>query len=296
MTTSTKGISFQVLLAPPDVTAPPTPTGLAATLNAQNQPVLTWKASQDPLVWGATWTGTGSYAIRRDGVLLTTVPSSAPGTAFSLVAAQIGTPATPGSAVIAPSVNGGLSIAVNAFCAPWYNNSDQVMTALAPVTGDFFCCAKVTAFTASFAFSKFGITARASMDPGSATLSALYFTPAQGFGVKLEYRTIQGGAMQDGPTVAAAGVPRWIGLSRVGDFWTCYHSVDGLAWQPFATLTLALGATVFAGIGVDTENGTALTSVTVDGFNLCQLPDLTFTDTTASGGAHSYTVAARDLA
>lgn len=283
----------------PDVTAPPTPTGLAIALNGSNQPVLTWKASQDPLVSaGALWSGSGSYVIRRDGTLLTTVASATRGTPFALVPTQLGNPALSGSAVIAGSANGGLTINQSAAGAQWYGTADEAMVSLAPVTGDFFCCAKLTAFASQedWQWAKFGITARASLNPNSATVTALYFTPADGNGVKLEYRATAGAVMQDGPLVPASGLPRWIGLRRVGDVFGCYHSTDGLVWILFANVTVVLGSAVLVGIGVCTEQPTNRTTVTVDGFNLSQLPDLIYTDTTAAPGTHSYTLTARDLA
>ncbi len=74
----------------PDVTAPSVPTGLAASSVTQTTLTLTWNASTDPTVGGATTSGVANYRIYVGGTFLGSVTSAganvsglAPGTSYS---------------------------------------------------------------------------------------------------------------------------------------------------------------------------------------------------------------------
>jgi len=74
----------------PDVTAPTVPTGLAASSISQTTLTLTWNASTDPVVGGATTSGVANYRIYAGGSFLGTVTSAGanisgltPGTSYS---------------------------------------------------------------------------------------------------------------------------------------------------------------------------------------------------------------------
>jgi chitodextrinase len=74
----------------PDVTAPTVPTGLAASSITQTTLTLTWNASTDPTVGGATTSGVANYRIYIGGSFLGQVTSAganvsglAPGTSYS---------------------------------------------------------------------------------------------------------------------------------------------------------------------------------------------------------------------
>lgn len=57
----------------PDTTAPTVPTNLLATADSETQITLTWSASTDPTVSGATTSGLAGYKIRRGGTLIATL-------------------------------------------------------------------------------------------------------------------------------------------------------------------------------------------------------------------------------
>src|SRR5205823_1923495 len=77
-TTTSSTMTITVNNATPptaDITAPSVPTGLACSSQTTSSISLSWNASTDPVVSGATTSGVASYDIFRNGTYITTVSS-----------------------------------------------------------------------------------------------------------------------------------------------------------------------------------------------------------------------------
>jgi hypothetical protein len=87
---------------------------------------------------------------------------------------------------------------------------------------------------------------------------------------KFRRRTTIGGAtLSDGPSAGTTVPPRWLKLTRVGDVFTAYMSIDGTTWTRVgAAETIALPPTIQVGLLTLRSGGTgtaqaAFTNVSV---------------------------------
>jgi hypothetical protein len=118
--------------------------------------------------------------------------------------------------------------------------------------------------------------------------------------VKFRRRTVAGGAtLSDGPSAGSTSVPHWLKVTRKGNVFTAYHSVDAAAWiQAGPATTIAMPATLQAGIWA-LRNGdsglvtASLTNVSVNVAGQVLPPGWTSDDigTTGTPGTASYAAA-----
>jgi len=73
-------------------------------------------------------------------------------------------------------------------------------------------------------------------------------------------------AKTGGPSTAAVQkskvVPQWIKLSRKGNTITAYDSVDGKHWKKVGSTRINMNASVYVGLGVSSQNSSALNTTT----------------------------------
>ncbi len=107
------------------------------------------------------------------------------------------------------------------------------------------------------------------------------------------------GAFGSWSSSSVTGVPVWFKLARSGNTFTGYASADGTNWTTFASRTVAMSNTLYAGL-VDCANNTGLCEATFDNVSApCAAPTEITEDAaprhirlgwTASFGAGSYSV------
>lgn len=279
-----------------DTTAPPPPLGLAITLDANNHPVLTWFASNDPdpsRTVSTDRTGLKDYRIYRDGVVLGS-PVNAPGSGFvdSLTPVDIGVPAVAGS-----TVQTAATLQLTAGGVDFYGTADQGHAASVQMTGDFTRSFKLTSMAATQQFAKVGMFARTSMDPGSAHVAIAFCPPTLGGGYQVNTRAATNGATTvPFSNVSVYTLPLYARMQRVGDVFTLSVSADGKTFTAMGSVSIALGATVYTGYFGSAHAATGTMVATLEECMATTQPSLSYTDaTTTIGNSYTYAVSARDI-
>ncbi|HEX9562706.1 MAG TPA: Ig-like domain-containing protein, partial [Gemmatimonadaceae bacterium] len=169
-------------------------------------------------------------------------------------------------------ITAGSAYDVTAAGSDIYATSDQFHFAYKAQSGDFDLRVRVASLTAVNVWSKAGLMARESLDPGSREVS-VFATPAARY--EFQYRTATGAFVQKMDSVAQVSYPNtWVRLKRAGDVFTSYTSADGVTWAQLGTATLALPGSVFLGM--------AATSHDVSQSVVAQFRDLGIVDTTTT--------------
>jgi len=133
-----------------------------------------------------------------------------------------------------------------------YGTADQFHFAYKVQSGDFDLRVRVSSLTAVNVWSKAGLMARESMDPGSREVSVLA-TPAARY--EFQARAETGVFVQKVDSVTQVSYPNtWVRLARAGNVFTSYTSADGANWMPLGTTTLALPGSVFLGMAVTSHD------------------------------------------
>ena len=270
-----------------DTVAPTIPLELAATLNAQLKPVLTWSPSTDPAPPGQQSSGMSSYPITKGGSALVTVAAPDKGFSFAATAIDIGAPTIAGS-----TVQTGPAFAMTGGGADYYNSADQGQFAYVQVTGNFTMTAKLTAASWSQEFSKVGFDARLNLSAGSPHVAAFACRDTDG-GVQMNVRSTQGGSTTTVSLGAAAySLPIYLRLTRVGNVFTMTTSPTGAAgtFTQIGTTTTVLASQLYVGLVCAALQNGSTSNCTLDQVNLSQDAQLTYTDTNVTQGTNSQTL------
>ena len=278
-----------VMQRSPDASTPSVPTGLTANSSGGSTINLAWDASADPYSAPTGASGLKEYVLNRDGVYLASVAST-PGLSLDLVGADIG-----GFAPAGLDSQSGASHTLTAAGSEIYGTSDQFRFKYATYSGDCTIIAKVAGFNATVNdFAKAGVMFRASADANAAFVHCMAFSFAFGRGVKAEYRASAGASAADyGANVPETATPRWLKLSRVGNAFTAWYSVNGNDWTSLGTQSITMPTEALVGLAVSSQTAGSPVTAAFEDVGVQNLPTVTYSDTTATG-VHAYTVAARD--
>ncbi|CAN5488126.1 hypothetical protein BH23BAC4_BH23BAC4_12440 [soil metagenome] len=115
-----------------------------------------------------------------------------------------------------------------------------------PLSGDGGLQARLVSTEGINPWAKIGIMVRGSLERGAPHAFVLG-TP--GRGIHLQYRADEGQMMQSIPG-SSGSAPIWLRIERSGDTITGYTSATGTHWTPFASTTVALGASPLMGLAV----------------------------------------------
>jgi len=145
-----------------------------------------------------------------------------------------------------------------------WNNADGFHYLYRQISGDGTLTARVVSLENTDGWAKAGVMLRESLAPGSKFSLSLV---SAGNGLHHQFRnTTDGGAGGDyGPGFAA---PYWVRLVRAGNNFSAYHSADGTAWTLLSTQTIAMNATVYAGLAVTSHNNGTLNDAVFDNVTL----------------------------
>jgi PKD repeat protein len=150
-----------------------------------------------------------------------------------------------------------------------WNTADAFRFACQPLSGDGEVVARILSQTNTDAWAKAGVMIRESLAAGSRH-AIMVLTP--GNGASFQYRAATGGGSTSVVSPAPAGAPIWVRLVRGGNRITAYRSADGAAWTQVGTSTVAMGATVYAGLAVTAHNNGALSTATFDNVAVTPAP------------------------
>jgi len=141
-----------------------------------------------------------------------------------------------------------------------WNNADAFHYVYQPLNGDGEIRARVVSVQNTDPWAKAGVMIRETATAGSTHAFALV---SYGNGVRLQSRVTTGGASADagGPGSAA---PYWVRLTRAGNLFTAYSSTDGINWTQFATQTIGMSSSTYAGLAVTAHNNGSLNSSVFD--------------------------------
>ena len=121
-------------------------------------------------------------------------------------------------------------------------------------SSDCTVIARVTSVQNASDWSKAGIMARESLDPGAAN-AFIAVTP--GHGAAWQYRSVAGGGCNNNTTSASA--PYWVKLVRTGKVFTGYCSPNGTTWTQLGSTTLTnVTSTAYIGLAVTANNNSSL--------------------------------------
>lgn len=122
--------------------------------------------------------------------------------------------------------------------------SDQFGFVAAEINGDVQITARLMSVEAVTNTARAGIMVRDGSLPGSKHV--LLSTSAAG-AMSLRYRAADSGASADAAS-SALPAPRWLRLTRFGDVFTAYVSVDGTSWTSFGSATVPMNSNVQVGL------------------------------------------------
>src|SRR5262245_60808281 len=180
------------------------------------------------------------------GLVLLFVASqtSAQTTPWGWTPADVGAPATTGTAAFSPGL-----IAMSSSGAEVNGTTDQFSFLYRPITGDATVIARVSSFTNVDPFSQAGVMIRESTDPG-ARHAFVFVTGGNGVGFR---RRLQTGGATEHTSGLAGAAPVWLKVERRGTTLTASRSADGAVWTPFGTASVSMAPTVLVGLAVSSH-------------------------------------------
>jgi hypothetical protein len=187
---------------------------------------------------------------------------------FAIFAAAPTTSADIGQVAVAGSTTNSNGIyTVRASGADIWGTRDEFRFVYGALNGDGEITARVDSVSATDPWTKAGVMIRERLGAGSK--NAYTFVSA-GNGINFQRRVSAGGVT--GPSGMAAGVtraPYWVRVRRIGNVLTGYVSSDGLAWrQQGSTVTITMGASVYAGLAVTSHRDGALARAVFSNVNI----------------------------
>jgi regulation of enolase protein 1 (concanavalin A-like superfamily) len=128
------------------------------------------------------------------------------------------------------------------------------------MTGDGQIIARVAGVENSNAWAKAGVMIRADLSPGSPH-ALMIVTPAKGN--NFQRRLIAGGTSYT-TTGALVTAPYWVKLTRAGNTFTGFQSVDGVTWVQVGTATISMPDTVTVGLALTSHSAATLATAAFD--------------------------------
>jgi hypothetical protein len=158
-----------------------------------------------------------------------------------------------------------------------WTTADQGYFATKSLSGDFDTRVHVADLRGSNAITKAVLVVREDLSPGARSLHvSVNPVPPGRNQLELGGRLTTGGATAAwGGTFVPANIPAvWMRITRVGDLFTGYRSVDGENWIAMGSTTLALPASVAVGLAVTAHDNTQLATGVFTDFSASPLVSL----------------------
>lgn len=289
--TSIPSSVLYALTAAPQTAAPSKPVGISIWLEDYTTVWLTWPESYDD-------EGVEAYLIERDGVCVATndVPAymdpdlnenvtytyriaaldgegnqsvwsepvsistewnieKAP---FPWVVQDIGSPGIEGDATF---INN--SFVLKGSGANIWNPSDSFVYTYLPLQGDGTIQARLHSFPLHGEnFASAGLMIRQTLS-GNSAHAYMHVNP-QPYGAKFMFRPTNGGIASQVELANGATAPCWLRLTRSGNTFTAFYSVDGSSWQQVGSQTMTMSTNVYAGLAVCAHNNGLVSTAVFD--------------------------------
>ena len=158
-----------------------------------------------------------------------------------------------------------------------FSSADELNFMWQPLSGDGSIVARVVSLTGNSSPAA-GVMIRETLNSGATSAftayraSTVYFVDRTSTGASSSYQTATSGAL-----------PYWVALSRVGNTFTSYTSIDGVNWvQVGTTDTISMAQNVYVGLAVSSDDNTSLSTAVFDNVSLNTLSDSAPTITSLS--------------
>ena len=135
-----------------------------------------------------------------------------------------------------------------------WNNADAFNFAGATLAGDSKILTQVDALEATDPWAKAGVMYRNDSTAGSMFVDMII---SAANGASLQWRATTGGGCGF-TAVAGVAAPAWVMLSRAGNLFTGWYSLNGTTWTQVGTTTVAMNTTPLAGLAVTAHNNSYL--------------------------------------
>jgi hypothetical protein len=147
-----------------------------------------------------------------------------------------------------------------------YGTADAFHFVYQPLSGDGTIIARLVSVQGGSGYVAPGVMIRETLTAGSTNAetadwsanSAIYF----------DIRTSTGGSTSPSGSVSAT-LPYWVKVSRSGNIFSSYTSVDGVNWtQRGASQTISMAQNVFVGFAVNSGSASAAATATFDNVSI----------------------------
>ena len=168
------------------------------------------------------------------------------------VAQDIGNPAPSGSAAFSDN-----RFEISASGTGDSGDTDQLRFVYQMLSDDVRIAARIDSLMPAQPSSKVGLMIRGSLQPDAVQASVLMSGDGQ---LAFQQRKQAGGLTATSIGISRGTVPQWLGLERRGTRVVAYSSSDGQTWAVIGSDWIALGATVYVGLAVSSQDPTESTS------------------------------------
>jgi IPT/TIG domain len=143
-----------------------------------------------------------------------------------------------------------------------YGSADAFHYVYQALPGDGTVVARVVSLQGGAGYVAAGVMIRNTLDAGSANAKTADWA-AYG-AIYFDVRATSGGSTSE-PGVVVATLPYWVKVSRSGNSFSSYTSMDGVSWVQVGTSqTISMGSNVYVGLAVTSGSTTALATATFD--------------------------------
>jgi endonuclease/exonuclease/phosphatase family metal-dependent hydrolase/regulation of enolase protein 1 (concanavalin A-like superfamily) len=127
-----------------------------------------------------------------------------------------------------------------------WDTSDEFRFIYRALSGNGEVIARVETVQHTDAWTKAGVMMRESLN-ANARHASMFVSAGKGLAFQRRTATGQTSSHTSGGTGTAPG---WVRLTRIGNDFTAYRSVDGLTWTTVGTVTVPMASTIYVGLAV----------------------------------------------
>ena len=186
--------------------------------------------------------------------------------------------------VVGSASYGNNTFTVNGAGAQIYNTADAFHYVYQPLSGDGTITARVVSLQGGSSYVTAGVMIRETLNTGSTNAKTADW---RGFGgIYFDVRATTGGSTTE-PNHVNVTLPYWVRVSRTGNTFGSYVSLDGVNWVLLGTSTISMAQNVFVGLAVNSGNNTAVATAVFDNvsLNTASAPAPTITGVSATNGS-----------
>jgi len=146
-----------------------------------------------------------------------------------------------------------------------WNQADAFRYAYQTLTGDVTLTVRVVSIQNTDPWAKAGLMIRESLNADAANVMALVSSSSGALLQQRDHPANTATVVQMVPNLSA---PRWLRLTRRGNFFTAYSSADGKTWATIGTTTVPMNNPVLAGLAVTSHKSGTLCQAKFEGVSL----------------------------